>query len=78
MTLTIKNAEDAYLYGRASFEEWQEQFMQSWFAPIGVSLMAAIWQKMTPEEHAALRQLSPQAYDVIDQQVGGANAVPLP
>lgn len=71
MTLTIKDAEDAYLSGRADFVEWQEAFMRQWSAPIRKALMAPIWQQLPPEVHAELKRMAPEAYDIIDREVGG-------
>lgn len=75
MTVTVKDAEDAFLYGRSEFEEWREEYMEAWTAPIRTTLMAAILQQLSPEVHAELQRMAPEAYATVTQELGGNNAL---
>ena len=72
--LNISHAEDAYLSGRAEFEEWLQKFQALWYAPIGELLFKMVWESLSPDEHQALRQITPQAHDQLEQMIGGKNA----
>lgn len=75
MTLTIKTAENAWLEGRARFQEWVQQDEADWFEPLGRSLMALLVSRMAPEELEALAMMNPQGFDMMQSIVsGGANA----
>lgn len=69
MSLTISDAEDAYLDGRAEFEEWRDRFLIEWSMPLTITVLAGIWQQMTPEQHTQLRMINPQAYDIVDAMI---------
>lgn len=75
MTVTVKDAEDAYLEGRSEFEAWREEFINAWTAPIRTALMAIIFQQLPPEMHATLKQMAPEAYEAMMQELGGNHAV---
>ena len=75
MPINIQTAEDAWLEGKASFEEWRQQFEADWFEPLSASMWGMLFARMSPEEHVALRQMNPQAYDMISAIIkGGTNA----
>lgn len=71
--LDISDAEDAYLSGHAEFMEWHAEFMAQWFKPLGDTLLRALWDSLTPEQHAALEAMSPEAHAVFEQMVMGGN-----
>ena len=41
MSLNISDTESSFLYGRAEFNTWADQFMARWFMPDIVRFMAA-------------------------------------
>ena len=76
--MTIADAEDAYLEGSAFFEEWKAEDEREWFKPIGDTMIAVLFEQMTPEMHAEMRAIDPDSYDIMAQlakyQGGSKNA----
>jgi hypothetical protein len=65
--MTIADAEDAYLEGSAFFEEWKKDDEAEWFKPIGDTMIAMLFEQMTPEMHAEMRAIDPESYDIMAQ-----------
>lgn len=70
MTLTIADAEDSYLDGVTSFEEWRQEFEAKWFQPLGLSLLGGMMASLPPE---VLANLPPDAVAQIQQKLGGGD-----
>jgi len=74
MPLTITDAEDAFLSGQADFKKWEAEFTAQWYQPLMITMLGALWARMSPEEHAALRAINPQAHDEVEKMIGGQDA----
>lgn len=71
MTLTIAQAEDAWIKGNEQFEKWKAEFEGQWMAPVGELYIKMLWAQLPPEMHAQLRQMDPKSYDVMRKQIEG-------
>jgi hypothetical protein len=71
MSVNIQTAEDAWLEGKAVFEEWQERFDADWYEPLTRSLFAILAARMAPDELEALAAMNPQGYDMLERIVTG-------
>lgn len=71
MPVNITTAGDAWLEGKATFEEWRQKFEAEWFDPLGASLWGMLVSRMAPEELTALAQMNPQGYAAIERIIGG-------
>jgi hypothetical protein len=64
MSLTIESAEDAYLQGRARWQEFREQFEAEWLRPLARRELGLMLATMPPQVRA---RLSPQALEQAKQ-----------
>jgi hypothetical protein len=67
MALTKYHAEDAWLYGKAAFEQFLAQFQAEWESPIAETYMNVAFNMQPPEVQQQLRKLVPGAYDTFTQ-----------
>lgn len=74
MTLTIFDAESAFLDGLVQFDDWKNKFEAEWLQPLGETLIASALQSLDPEAHMMLREMNPEAYDRVVEKIGGRNA----
>lgn len=69
MGLNVKDAEDAFLSGRAEFLEWMEEFTTQWERP-GVTTMAAVnLGQLNPVQLAELESLNPEAFADVTRMI---------
>ena len=71
MSMTILDAQDAWLGGKADFQEWRQQYDATWMGPLGTMLLKMLWSRLSAPEHIALRQMSPQAHDTVQRMLFG-------
>ena len=67
MPLTKLQAEDAWLFGKATFEEFLARFKAEWESPIAETYMNVAFNMLPPEVQQQLRKLVPDAYDTFTQ-----------
>ena len=67
MSLTKYHAEDAFLFGKATFEQFLAQFQAEWESPIAETYMNVAFNMQPPEVQQQLRKLVPDAYDAFTQ-----------
>lgn len=72
-TLNVRDAESAFLTGKAIFQEWLEGFMESWEAPALASMEAAVLSRIPPEAVDMLVQQKPEVMERIRQRLEGKN-----
>ncbi len=69
MTMSITDAEDALLLANAGVQEWADEFRNSWFAPLGATMMAMLIASMPPEVLDRMHQINPEGQDALAQIV---------
>jgi hypothetical protein len=69
MPLTQLQAEDAWLFGKASFEQFLAKFQAEWTAPIADMYMNVAFNMLPPEVQQQLKSLAPDAYDTFVQSM---------
>lgn len=70
-TLNIRDAESAFLTGKAIFQDWYEEFMESWEAPAVSTMEAAVLSRIPPEALDMLVQQKPEVMERIRQRLEG-------
>ncbi len=70
MTLTIADAEDAYLSGTTDFEQWQREFEEMFYGPLRETMMAVMWDSMDEATKAQLQKMSPEAFEIMEDNYG--------
>lgn len=66
MSLNISDAAEAVLEGQAVHQEWVDEFMAGWFAPIQKMLAVTLVSSLPAEVRA---QLNPDDLDVLMKEV---------
>ena len=71
MTLTIADAEDAWLDGSTEFEAWLEEIEAEWYAPLQRTLVATLFSSLPDEVLEQLAGMNPDAIQTLLAQYGG-------
>lgn len=61
----IADAQNSYLHGKSTFEEWKAQFLLNWSLPIiemQIAMTIDALKKLPPEIAGPLQQADPQAW----------------
>ena len=69
MPLNIADAESAALEATAKVKEWGDEFMAAWFSPLRETMIAMLWETLTPEQHSVLQARVPEAYQQLKDQI---------
>lgn len=70
MSANIRNAESAFMAGKARFEAWREKFEQEWGAPIFEDQLRSKMDKIPPDMLQSVRSnLSESARQTLDQLI---------
>jgi TRAP-type C4-dicarboxylate transport system substrate-binding protein len=69
MPVTIADLEDAWLAGSTAFDDFLSEWEKKFNAPVAETMVQMVWQKLPPEAHAALRQMSPEAYAQVEEMM---------
>lgn len=71
MPLNILDVEDAFLQGRAVWEEFINQAGQEFYAPLGKRIIGSLYSNLDPDALAMLQQQSPQTLGWLENQFEG-------
>ena len=70
----IREAEDAYLIARATFEDWKTEFMAQWYKPqynLMMNMLARELTNLPPEVKSELIKKNPEGWKEVDKIVKG-------
>lgn len=65
--LNIRNAESAYLTGKARHKKWLEKFMRRWTQPIQDEMALMYWDMLPAEVKEHLEKENPEKYQEVEQ-----------
>lgn len=68
--LNVSDIEDAFLSGKAQWEEFIYEAGQKFYAPLVERTIGAIWSHMDGPSIAILQEQSPDTYDYLVKQFG--------
>lgn len=76
MTLTLKDAESAWMSSDIRFEDYISGFDATWFGDIALTQVAIALQSMDDEQRAALKKMAPIQYEYYEKlfDLGGSHA----
>ena len=74
MTVSIIDAESAFLDALVEFREWKDKAEAAWLEPLGETLVATGLESADPETLAVLREMDPEAFDTVMMRLGGRHA----
>lgn len=66
MNLSQTDAEDATLKAIAEFEQWREGFEAAWAAPVRITAMRVMWQRLPAVAKAQLAVAYPEQFKIVD------------
>lgn len=82
---TIYDAEDVFLAAKAEFEEWKDEFLANWYAPVlemairkQAQVVVQMWDGIPDPVKEQLRVMVPEAVKDVEMMVaGGKNGNPV-
>ncbi len=68
--VNISDAQNAYLYAKAMFEEWKIEFETLWYQPEIETMTLMLYNTLTPEQKEMFKQLHPKEAETIEKLMG--------